>query len=118
MIMQHVLRWKYRWTTLGHKTIQQHFPQKILMFWKTIIIYQYEAKLCCFLLVFSFGQFGIKKIILKLSHLWEMAAMEVTQGGSNTHNAPHKMGAAWTAARPLLVQKNSVVFTTLEENHK
>ena len=36
----------------------------------------------------------------------EMDAMEVTQGGPDTHDDPNKTGAAWTPARPLLVQKN------------
>ena len=37
--------------------------------------------------------------------MWEMDAMEVTQGGSDTHDDPHEMGAVRKAARPLLVQK-------------
>ena len=35
-----------------------------------------------------------------------MDAMEVTQGGPDTHDDPHETVAARTAARPLLVQKN------------
>ena len=31
-----------------------------------------------------------------------MDAMEVTQGGPDTHDDPHETGAARTAARPLL----------------
>ena len=38
--------------------------------------------------------------------MWEIDAMEVTQGGPDTHYDLHKTGAARTAARPLLVQKN------------
>ena len=38
--------------------------------------------------------------------MWEMDAMEVTQGGPDTPDDPHETGAARTAARPLLVQKN------------
>ena len=38
--------------------------------------------------------------------IWEMDAMKVTQGGSDTHDDPHETGAARMAARPLLVQKN------------
>ena len=34
MIMRQVLGWKYRYTTLGPKTIQQSFLEIILMFWK------------------------------------------------------------------------------------
>ena len=37
--------------------------------------------------------------------MWEMDSMEVTQGGPDTHDDPHIMGAARMAARPLFVQK-------------
>ena len=36
----------------------------------------------------------------------EMDAMELTTGGPGTHDYPHETGAAQTAARPLVVQKN------------
>ena len=36
-------------------------------------------------------------------------ASSVTQGGSDTHDDTHKTGAARTAARPLLVQKNHFI---------
>ena len=36
----------------------------------------------------------------------EMGGMELTTGGADTHDDPHKTGAAQTAARPLLVKKN------------
>ena len=39
-----------------------------------------------------------------LGQMWEMDAMEVTQGGPDTHEDPHETGAARTAARLLLVQ--------------
>ena len=52
-----------------------------------------------------------KKLFQNFGHLYlgqigEMDAMEVTQGGTDTHDDPHETGAARTAARPLLVQKN------------
>ena len=37
--------------------------------------------------------------------MWEMDALEVTQGGPDTHDDPHETGAARMAARPLRVQK-------------
>ena len=36
MIMQQVWRWKYGYTTLGHKSIQQNSPGVFFMFWKKI----------------------------------------------------------------------------------
>ena len=42
---------------------------------------------------------------LYLDQIWEMDAIEVTQGGPDTHDHPHETVAAQTAARPLLVQK-------------
>ena len=76
------------------------------MFWKIIIMDKYQAKLISFLLVFSYGQFGIKKLFqnfgrLYLGQIWEKDAMEVTQGGSDTHDDPHKTGATRTVTRPL-----------------
>ena len=76
------------------------------MFWKIIIMEKYQAKLISFLLVFSLGQFGIEKLFqnfgrLYLGQIWEMDAMELTQGGPDTHDDPHETGAARTAARPL-----------------
>ena len=41
-----------------------------------------------------------------LGKMWEIGAMELTKGGPYTHDDPHETGAARTAARPLLVQKN------------
>ena len=81
------------------------------MYWKKIIIDKYQAKLFYFLLVFLFGQFGIKKLFqnfgrLYLGQMWEMDAMEATQGGPDTHNDPHKTEATLTAAKPLLLQKD------------
>ena len=35
-----------------------------------------------------------------------MGAMELTTGGPDTPDDPHKTGAAQAAARPLFVQKN------------
>ena len=105
-------RWRYSLTTFNHKTIQQNFPRNIFIFWKIFIKEKYQAKLFCFLLAFSFGRFGIDKITSKLWmsvfrwKLWEMDAMEITQGGPDAHDDPHEMGAARTDARPLLVQKN------------
>ena len=66
MIMRQVLRWKYSLTTWGHKTIQQNFPWNILNFLKNNYNKKYQAKLFCFILVFSLGRFGIEKIISKL----------------------------------------------------
>ena len=40
-----------------------------------------------------------------LGEMREMDAIEVTQGGPETHDDTHETGAARTAARPLLVQK-------------
>ena len=45
----------------------------------------------------SFPNFG--------HQMWEMDAMEATQGGSDTHNDPHETGAVQTAARPSLYRK-------------
>ena len=78
---------------------------------KIFILDKYQAKLFCFLLVFLFGRFDIEKLFqnfgrLYLCQMWETDAMEVTQGGPETHNDPDKTGVARKAARPLLVQKN------------
>ena len=81
----------------------------MLKFWKIIIIDKYQAKL--FFYLFShLADLVSKKLIqnfgrLYIGQMWEMDAMEVTQGGSDTHYEPHETGAAQTAARPLIVQK-------------
>ena len=49
---------------------------------------------------------------LYLGQMWEMDAMEVTQGGPDTHDDLHEMWAARTAVRPLLVQKKNILETT------
>ena len=80
-----------------------------LMFWKKIIKDNYQANFCLFLIVFSFGQFGIKQLFKKrlyLGLMWEMGVMELTTGGPDIHDDPHETGAVRPAARPLLVQKN------------
>ena len=112
MIMRQVLRWKYILTTLGHQTIEQNLAWSILNFLKIIIIDKYQVKLFSFLPVFSFDRFGKQKLFqnfgrLYLGQMWEMDAMEVTQGGPDTHDDLHKKGAARTAARPFLVQKKA-----------
>ena len=52
---------------------------------------------------------------LYLGQIWEMDAMELTQGGPDTHDNPHKTGAAQTAARPLLVQKEKKHFRNYQK---
>ena len=73
-----------------------------------IIKDEYQA---FFLLVSHFANFASKKLFQNFGHLylgqiWEMDAMEVTQGGPDTHDDTHETVATRTDARPLLVQKN------------
>ena len=49
-----------------------------------------------------------------LGQIWEMDAMEVTQGGSDTHNDPHETGAARTAARPFILQKKKNILESIK----
>ena len=73
---------------------------------------KYQAKLFCFLLVFSFSRFGVKKnyfktldVCISVKRALEKLHLH-PQWGPYTHDDPHETGAARTAARPFLVQKN------------
>ena len=112
MIMRQILRWKYSHTTLGYKTNQPNFPWNIFnVLKKKIIKDKYMAKLFIFYLFSHLADLVSKKLFqnfkrLYLGQMWEMGAMELTTAGPDTPDDPHETGAARTAARPLLVQKN------------
>ena len=72
---------------------------------------KYQAHFFGFVWVLSLSLFDIKKNV-KISYVYILVkrALEKLhlhpQWGPNTHDDPHETGAARTAARPLLVQKN------------
>ena len=43
--------------------------------------------------------------------MWAREAMQVTPGGPDTHDDSHQRGATRTAARPLFVQKKTILET-------
>ena len=61
-----------------------------------------SCKFFWFLFVFAFCLFGIKNVISKLGKCGQQVQLRHPRGG------PHKTEDAWTAARPLLVQKKTV----------
>ena len=79
------------------------------MFWKINIKDKYQAKLFfVFYLISHLADLLTKKLFQNfgrwyLGQIWEMDVMEVTQGGSDTHDDQYETGAAWTATRPFLV---------------
>ena len=93
------------------KQFSKTFLEILLIFWKIIIKDKYQPYFFVFYLFSHFADLASKKFFknfgrLYLGQMWEMDAMEVTQGGPDTHDDPHQTVAVRTAARPLLVQKN------------
>ena len=92
MIMRQVLGLKFSFTTFGHKTIQQNFSWNTFIFLKKIIIKdKYQAKLFCFLLIFSFCRFGIETVISKL---WTSVSWSNVRDGCAGGN-PRWTGHTW-----------------------
>ena len=108
-----VLKWFFQ-CKIGkiRKQLRTTFPEIFWIFWKINIKDKYQVKLFCFLLVISFGRFGVKffffktlDVYISVKCAWQIR-LRHPRGGPDTHDNPHEMKAARTAARPLLVQKN------------
>ena len=84
MIVRQVLGWKYSLTTFGHRTIQQNFPGTIFNVLKIII----SSQTFCFLLVFSFGQFGIKCLKCERWMQWKLPKVGQTHMMTHTKREP------------------------------
>ena len=74
------------------------------MFWKIIIIDKYQAKLFCFLLVFSFGWFGIKKITAK--HWTSVKPVRILGWSTKTLKAKTSSSAVWQFATAVKLESD------------
>ena len=106
------LRWKYSLNTLGHKTIQQNFSGNNLNFLKNNYYRYISSQTDLFSTCFLIWPIWCRKNNFKTLdvHILVKCRRQIRlrhpQGGPDTHDDPHETGAARTAARPLIVQKN------------
>ena len=112
--MQQVLRWEYGWSTLSDKKIQKKSSGNILIFWKIIILYLWQAVFFVFSLHFMIEPISYRKSYFKILEVYISVkrALEKLhlhrQWGPDPHNSPHQRGAVSKAEQAIFVQKNEL----------
>ena len=110
--MQQVLRWKYGWTTLGHKIIQITFQVNIFNFLKNYNFKSMAGRFFLFSIHFVNGPTSYRKNYFKILDVNILVKRPLEklhlhpQLGPDTYNSPHQRGAVSKAEQPLFVQKN------------
>ena len=109
--IQQVLRWKYGWTTLGHKIIQKNYLLNILYFLKNNNLTSLSGRFLVFLIYFFIGPISYQKSSLKFwmsisrsKDCWR--SYICIPSGAQTHIIAHTKGRPWARlSNPFLCRK-------------
>ena len=108
--MPPVLRWKYAWTTLGHKEIQKKSLNLNIL--KIIMKYSCQAGFFLFPINFVIEPISYQKKDFKILDFYILVERPLEklhfyyQWGPHTHNSPHQMGAVSKAEQTLFLHKD------------